>query len=261
MAKVNFKAKAISLPTDFKGFTEQAPFTAKDQKAPNAAAMFMAPSTLNYHVDTSDTVGKGVEDLIDACAGAIGDGMSQWQSAAKFVGVLINGPVGMAFPGTLVAPPMMSGAALFGLASAKAAGKQPMFFKYLQSITMAIGNAFTVWQTGYMATLLFPGGSVCSVTMVPSPNVPMPIIAGASPGDVMMSAPALKGMMLALHGLPGNHALDIFDAFSQAFATLFTAWKGSTMITNVLGAGGAAPPPPAPPAPVVAAVGNGGMLP
>jgi hypothetical protein len=60
--------------------------------------------------------------------------------------------------------------------------------------------------------------------------------------------------------MPGNHTLDIFDAVAQAFSMLFTTWKASTMITNVMGAGGVAPPPPAPPAPVVMAVGNGGML-
>ena len=259
LAKTNFKAKAIQLPSGFKGFTDQAPFTTADQKAPDPMDLFMPPSTLNYHVDTSRVVGRNVEDLIDACADAIGNGMSQWQSGAKFAGVIINGPVGMAIPGSLMAPPTMTGPVLFSMVNV--AGRQPSFIKYAQSITFAIGTAFQVWQTGYMAMLTFPGGSACSVTMVPSPSIPLPVVAGFSPGDAMMSAAALKGLMLANHGFPGNHALDIFDAFAQAFATLFLAWKGSTLITAVMGAGGVAPPPPAPPAPVVMAVGNMGSLP
>ncbi|NOZ02303.1 MAG: hypothetical protein GXP54_10500 [Deltaproteobacteria bacterium] len=259
MAKANFKAKAIRLPLDFKGFTDQAPFGAKDQKTPNAAAMFIPPSTLSYHVDTANVIGKNVEELIDACADAIGKGMSQWQAGAKFTGVLINGPVGMAIPGSLVAPPFMSGPMLFSMVDM--AGRQPTFIQYARSITFAIGMAFQVWQSGYMVMMTFPGGAVCSVTMPPSPNIPLPLAAGFSPGDAMMSAASLKGLMLANHGLPGNHAMDIFDAFAQAFATLFMTWKGSTMITAVIGAGGVAPPPPAPPAPVVMATGNMGSLP
>lgn len=259
LAKLNFKAKAIQLPMNFNGFTDQAPFTAKDQKAPDPATLFVPSSTLNYHVDTSDVIGGNVEELIDACSNAIGNGMTQWQSGAKFVGVMINGPVGMAMPGSLVAPPSMMGPMLFSQVSM--AGKQPEFIKYARSITFAIGTAFQVWQTGYMAILTFPGGSACSVTMVPSPSVPLPIIAGFSPGDAMMSAAALNGLMLANHGLPGYHAMAVFDAFAQAFSTLFMAWKGSTIITAVMGAGGVAPPPPLPPAPVVMAVGNMGPLP
>lgn len=257
-AKMLFKAKAIRLPTNFSGLPPQAPFGAQDQKAPDPTALFMAASTLSYHVDTSKSISKNVEDLIDACSTAIGNAFSQFQSSAKFVGVLINGPVGTAFPGTLMAPPVMSGPMIF--AQVNVAGKQPTFIQYARSITFAIGTAFEAWRVGYMVTLPFPGGAVCSVTMPPSPNVPVPIAAGSSPGDAMMSAAALKGMMVANHGMLGNHALDIFDAMAQAFSMLFLQWKGTTMIANVMGAGGAAPPPPAPPAPVVAAIGNGGML-
>lgn len=258
LAKMNFKSKAIKLPMNFSGLPKDHPFTAKDQKAPDPAALFIAPSTLGLHVDTAKTISKDIEELIDVCCDAIGKGFQQWQSAAKFAGVMINGPVGLATPGSLVGPPMMSGSMLFAMANV--AGKRPTFIKYVKSITMAIGNAFQAWQSGYMVTLTFPGGAVCSCTMPPSPNIPVPVAAGASAGDAMMTAATLKGLMMANHGMPGNHTLDIFDAISQAMATLFTTWKASTMITNVIGAGGVAPPPPAPPAPVVMAVGNGGML-
>lgn len=259
MGKLNFKSKGITLPMQFGGFPPQAPFGAKDQAAPDPMALFLSATTLNLHVDTSKTIGKQFEELIDACSEGIGKAFSQWQSSAKFVGVLINGPVGMSLPGGLVGAPTMAGPAIMGMCNI--GGKQPEFIKYVKSITHAIGTAFTAWQTGYMVTLSFPGGAVCSVTMVPSPNIPVPIAAGSSPGDLMMSPAMLKGLMLANHGKPGNHTLDLFDAFAQAFSTAFTQWKATTMISNVLGAGGVAPPPPAPPGPVAVAVGNGGALP
>lgn len=257
-AKMMFKAKSIRLPTNFQGLPPQAPFGPQDQKVPDPNALFMAASTLSYHVDTAKAISKDVEDLIDACSEAIGNAFAQFQSSAKFAGVLINGPVGTAFPGTLVAPPVMSGPAIFSRVNL--AGRQPMFIQYARSITFAIGTAFETWRSGYLVTLLFPGGSLCSVTMPPSPNVPVPVAAGASPGDALMTPQALKGMMVANHGILGNHALEIFDAMAQAFALLFQQWKAATLITNVIGSGGVAPPPPAPPAPVVAAIGNGGTL-
>lgn len=257
-AKMLFKAKAIRLPLDFHGLPEQAPFGAKDQKTPNPNDLFIPASTLKYHVDTAHAISQDVESLIDACANAIGNAFAQWQAGAKFAGVLINGPVGMAFPGTLVGPPSMTGPMIFS--QVNVAGKKPSFIQHARSITMAIGTAFEAWRLGYTVTLPFPGGALCSVTMPPSPNVPVPVAAGSSPGDAMMAPGALKGLMVANHGPLGNHTLDIFDAMAQAFSMLFMQWKASTMITNVIGAGGVAPPPPSPPAPVVAATGNGGVL-
>ena len=220
MAKMNFKANAILLPEQFQGFTDQAPFGPKDQKVPDAAALFVAASTLNYHVDTAKTIGKGVEDLFDVCADTIAKGNQNWMSTAKFVGVLINGPVGLVLPGNLVAGPFMSGPML--LATANVAGKQPMFIKYVQSITGAIGTAFMGWQMGVMGTLVFPGGAACSVTMPPSPSIPVPLAALPSPaGEVMMSPGVLFGLMMAMHGVPGNHTIKIFQAFAQGFLVDF----------------------------------------
>lgn len=258
LAKQLFKAKGIVLPQNFTGFPPQAPFTAADQRVPDPNALFVAASTNKYHVDTQKTISKNVEELIDACADAVGKTFQQWQSSAKFVNVLINGPVGMAMPSSLI-PPTFTGATCF--ANCNVAGKAPSFVQHAKAITMAIGTAFQAWQSGYMITLTFPGGALCSVTMPPSPNIPMPVAAGMSPGDALMSAQSLKGLMLANHGgPPGNHTVDIYDAFSQAFSMLFMQWKASSMITNIMGAGGVAPPPPAPPAPVVMALGNGGMI-
>jgi len=258
LAKQLFRSKGIRLPTNFSGLPPQAPFGPKDQVAPDPTALFVAPSTLSYHVNTAKTIGKDIEDLIDACARAIARAFSQWQSSAKFAGIIINGPTGNGLPGCLVGPPVMTGSSIFSMVNT--AGRQAMFVKYCRSITMAVGTAFETWRLGYMVTLVFPGGAVCSATMPPSPNIPVPVASGSSTGDAMTNASALKGLMLAQHGTVGNHTLDIFDAFAQAFSMVFVKWKASTMITNVIGAGGVAPVPPAPPGPVAAAIGSGGAL-
>lgn len=257
LAKQFFKANAIVLPERFAGFGPQAPFTGKDQKAPDPAALFQAASTLSYHVDTQKTISKDVEDLIDAVCQGVGKAFRTWQSSAKLVNVLINGPVGMGLPSCLVGPPL-SGPVL--MAQVNVAGRQPTFIRYVQSITGALGTSLTAWQVGFMVQLPYPSAAVQSVTMVPAPNVPVPLAAGSSPGDAMLQAAPLKGLMLAMHGPPGNHALQIFDAVAQAFAVTFTTWKATTMIQQVMGAGGVAPPPPSPPGPVAMAIGVGGML-
>lgn len=259
-AKTLFKAKGITLPTEFSGLPPQAPFTADDQKTPDPGALFVSASTLKYHVDTASAISRHVSELIDVCSDAVGQGFAKWQAAAMFTGIIINGPLGMGPPGCLVGPPAMTGPALFALAGPRLAGRQPSFIRHVRSILFAIGSGFQAWQTGYTVTLTFPGGAVCSVTMPPSPNIPVPVASGASPGDAMMTKASLKGMMVANHGVLGNHTADIFDAVSESFANLFTTWKGSTMIANVIGAGGAAPPPPSPPGPVAGAIGMGGRL-
>jgi len=258
MAKQLFKANAVMLPANFAGFGPQAPFGSKDQKSMNPAALFLSASTLSYHVDTQRVISKGVEELIDAVCDGIGQAFGNFQSSAKFVGILINGPVGMALPGALLAAPTMMGPALLGRVNV--AGKQPTFIKYAQSITFAIGTAFTVWQTGFACVLTYPSAAACVATMIPAPNIPLPVAAGFSPGDAMLTPGTLMGLMLANHGMPGAHTLQVFDAMAKAFCTQFMQWKGTTMIQNVMGMGGVAPVPPVPPAPVVMATGMVGML-
>jgi hypothetical protein len=72
----------------------------------------------------------------------------------------------------------------------------------------------------------------------PTPNVPLPLITFSSPGEAALSAGALKGMMTAFLADPkANHALDLFDALSKAFNTIFQTFKATTMVQNVLGMG------------------------
>ena len=261
LAKNLFRAKGIILPTDFKGLPPQAPFGAKDQIMPSpewGTWLFKPASTLKYHVNTAKTISKGFEDFIDRVMEGIARAFAQWQSAAMFTGVIINGGIGTALPGNLISAVPLTGPFIFS--QINTAGKQPMFIKHAMSVANAIGTAFTAWQTGYSVTLTFPGGMVCSVTMPPSPNIPVPVAAGASIGDPLMTKGSLYGLMMANHGLPGNHTSELFDSIAGAFSTVFMQWKATTMITNVIGAGGVAPPPPSPPGPVAMAIGNGGKL-
>jgi hypothetical protein len=203
-------------------------------------------------------ISDGFDDFISNVSAGVAKAFAQWQSGAMFTGVIINAGTGIAMPGSLVGPPAMSGPMIFS--QINVAGKNPSYIQHALSVANAIGTAFTAWQTGYTVNLMFPGGMVCSVTMPPSPNIPVPVVAGTSIGDPMMTKGSLYGLMLANHGLPGNHTKELFDSIAGAFSMLFTQWKASTMISNVIGAGGVAPPPPSPPGPVAMAIGNGGKL-
>ena len=76
----------------------------------------------------------------------------------------------------------------------------------------------------------------------------------------MMQASSLKALMASQVAPPGPHDDELFDSIAQAFAQVFMTWKGTSMISNIMGVGGVAPPPPAPPGPVAGAVGNGGAV-
>lgn len=260
-AKNLFRSKGIKLPLNYKGLPKQAPFDQSDQNYPSpewATWLFKPSSTLKYHVNSAKTISKGFDEFITNVCDGIGKAFGQWQSGAMFANVLINAGAGIATPGSLVAPPMMSGPMVFS--QINVVGKQPDFIRHAMSVANAIGSAFQAWQTGYFLNLMFPGGMVCSTTMIPSPNIPVPVVAGSSVGDPMMTKGSLYGLMLSNHGMAGNHTNEVFDSIAGAFAMMFTQWKATTMVSNIIGAGGVAPPPPSPPGPVAMALGNGGKL-
>lgn len=260
-AKNLLRSKNIKLPLNYKGLPDQAPFDQSDQNYPSpewATWLFKPSSTLKYHVNTAKMISKGFDEFITNVCDGIGKAFAQWQSGAMFTNVIINASFGIAVPGSMVAPPAMTGPMIFS--QINVAGKQPSFIRHAMSVANAIGTAFQAWQTGYFATLTFPGGVLCSVSMVPSPNIPIPVAAGTSIGDPMMTKGSLYGLMLGNHGMPGNHTQAVYDAIAGAFSMLFTQWKATTTISNIMGAGGVAPPPPAPPGPVALALGNGGKL-
>jgi hypothetical protein len=260
IAKSLFKAKAISIPPSWDPSLQDLYNMKKGEFAPGVpkpTAIFAFPSVNKIALDACNTISDGFEGFIDDAASAICGCWSTWQSSVKFVGVIINAGVGMLNPGGLIGGGNMAGPMIL----AKFAQKGPNYVKYANAVANAIGTAWTTWELGYSNLAIpFPGGMACSSTMPPSPNTPVPLASGVSPGDSMMQADTLKGAMIGNLGGPGEHSEALFDCIAQAFAQTFMTWKGTSMITQIMGSGGVAPPPPAPPGPVAGAVGSGGSL-
>jgi hypothetical protein len=181
---------------------------------------------------------------------AISDAVDKWMKMTMITTVLINGPVGMLLPGGVVGPPLMP------FILAKAPKKTPMETKYSMAIANALSQQWQIWQMGLMGTLMYPSFAFFPGPLTPpTPNIPLPLIALSSPGEAALSAEALKGMMTAFLADPeANHAIDLFDALSKAFNTLFQTFKASTLVQNVLGMGPVPTfaPPFVPGGPVVA---------
>ncbi|WP_428263478.1 hypothetical protein [Haliangium sp.] len=270
LVKLNFMTKGVMLPTSFSPselVTSKPgdPLLQIGNLASLATNLYKSPSPLAIHVQTATVVGKKLEAFIDAVSRGICQGWNMTTMSIKFFGVIINGPVGMLMPGGMVAaspmnPMVMAGLSLpFGVANpAKELMNVASGQKYAKSIYTAIAQGFNAWVSGYTNSAIpFPGGAAAVGTMPPSPNVPVPLAGGSSPGEAMLSASALSSSMLSVHGPPGLHTLAIFDAFAKTFNTIFTVWKASNMIMNVIGVGGVAPPTGGP---VAGALGNGGMV-
>jgi hypothetical protein len=261
LTKALFQAKMISVPEKWDGSLEDK-FNMKlpefQPGTPRPTNIFTPPSINKIAVDACNSVSEQFERFIDDVSSAICTGWESWQGTATFAGVIINAGVGILSPGGLIGGPQMSGPLV--LADVEGTTK-PGYLQHAQAVVSAIGEAWMEWATGYSNPALpFPGGMVASATMVPSPNVPMPIATGASAGDALLQPAPLKASMLTQYGPPGQHTDALFDAFSQAFCQVFQVWKGTSMISNVVGSGGVAPPPPSPPGPVAGAIGAGGAI-
>jgi len=237
LAKLNLKANAIGLPVQWQtpaGNQYPDAFAlAELATPPDAASVFLAKSTNKYHVDTQKTVGKGFADFIDGICGAICSGIDQWMKLTSVAGMIINGPVGVVAPGNVIGPP------LFPLIFASAPKSTPQLLKYSKAVGQAFGTAWQTWQSGLTGQLMYPPfAAIPSPMAPPMPNVPMPLIAFASPGEAMLSPSTLKGAMIANLGDPDAlHHKELFDAISQAFAVVFPIFKATTMVQNVMGTG------------------------
>ena len=254
-----------------------------------------SPSTTKIEADALVEVNDAIYNMLKDMCDAIAQAWQNWQNSAQLAGVLINGPVGQGMPGCLVGfgmdknmilMPLMAkmnsapnvleakktkqdsvnapSSSTKGIPGSTRMSSDFDFMKaHFEAVADSIALSWIMWQGGYMVTLPYPTGAVCSTTMPPAPNTPVPVAAGTSPGDTTMTDQMLKMQMNAMYKSPERHA-KITDAFfnsiSSAIAQTFAQWKGSTQITNVMGAGGVAPPPPAPPGPVAGAVGIGGKL-
>ena len=88
----------------------------------------------------------------------------------------------------------------------------------------------------------------------------MPLITFSSPGEASLAAGSLKSKMESnLGDSKALHAADLFDAISKAFFPVFTIFKSSTLVQNVLGTGPVPTfsPPFVPVGPVIGGTGTG----
>jgi hypothetical protein len=225
------------------------------------ANLLKAPGTDKITVESTDEISKAVEEFVDEMCKGICTSWSNWQNAAMFTTGIINAVSCQITPGSLTSPPLM-GTALI-MANTNSAGKPAQFIPYVKAIATAIDTAWNTWQAGYMVTIMFPPtfAAFPGPMHPPTPNIPMPLVAGSSAGDAMMKKNTLSGLMLAnLSGVQFNEITQmIFDKFAEGFCMTFDLWKATTMISNVMGTGPV--PSFAPPFAPVGPVAGGSIIP
>jgi hypothetical protein len=145
---------------------------------------------------------------------------------------------------------------------ATAPKSKPQEVKYSNAIANAFGMLWQPWHMGLSGMLMYPPTFAACPSPVhpPTPNIPLPLIALASPGEAGLSSMTLKSTMEANLGDPtALHASDLFDAIAKAFNVVFQIFKVSTSVQNVLGVGPVPTfaPPFVPVGPVIAGVGTG----
>ena len=237
LAKMNFISKNIKLPQEWEQPGDQYPdaFDPSEKSvAPNTPMNLFREATLNkYHVDTAKDIGDKFDQYIEGICGAICDAIDKWMKLTMIAGAIINGPVGMLFPGNVNGPPLMP------LILSNAPKSTPQEIKYSNAIASAFGTLWQPWHLGLMGTLQYPPFAAFPGPVAPPmPNIPIPLIAFSSPGESGLSANALKSMMdVNLADPNALHASDLFDAIAKAFNTVFQIFKASTIVQNVLGTG------------------------
>lgn len=232
---------------------------------PKPTNLFQPASMKKIQVDSANDISDKYIAFIDNVCKGICTTWSNWQNSAMVNNVIINAAIGILPPGGLLGMNMMSDSMIkMNIDLFSGDNKEQIYVDYAEAIAKAIAQAWGAWEKGYTNTAIpFPGGAVCSTTMPPSPNVPIPVITGVSPGDALMVPATMKGLMIGF--ISGKGTIDkytdaLFDAFANAFNIVFMTWKGTSMISNIMGSGGVAPPPPSPPGPVAGAMGMNGKI-
>ena len=203
LAKAQYTAKAVSLPPSWdSGLEDQV--NAKTPEfgpgVPKPTNIFVPPSPKKIAVDAANAISDGFNGFIDDVAAAVCGAWANWQSAVKFVGVMINGPIGILPPAGMVGGGMMATPMIMAQFNRKSAN----YTLYGSAVAFAVGQAWTAWELGYTNPAIpFPGGAAASTTMPPSPNTPVPLASGVSPGDAMMQASSLKALMASQVAPPG----------------------------------------------------------
>jgi hypothetical protein len=232
-------------------------FTPEERSVPPGNTPLVMPATPNkYHVDTQKTLNKAFSDFIDDACKAICKAWDEWQMAATMAGVIINGPT--ATVGNIVGPPWMP------TILREMKKDTAMQIKFAKTIATVFSNAWmqfvpTIKISGFPA---YPAFAVMASPVAPPvPNVPIPLASCASV-PVPLSKMMLKQQLVLQLADPTEpwHGY-VFEAIADGFEKTFNIWKGSTMLTNILGTGPVPTfaPPVVPAGPVV--MGTGTMPP
>jgi hypothetical protein len=229
----------------------QASFVA--QEAKNCLSSALIPALRD------EATRKKLETYLSGVSNAICNGWRVFQSQARLVGVVINGPA--ASMGKMVAPPI----------APLVLSQSPGGFTEFNN---AIVNAFSAGMAAWMASVSVPGlpwyPSFSFLPMPvapPTPNVPTVLMALAM-DRMPMSKSALKaGMARGLSSATRTEvlALAVMDAMASSLDRVFTQWLTMTQVTAVLGTGPVPTfaPPYVPGGPVVGGTGNmapGGLI-
>ncbi len=270
LVKLNFMSKFVMIPTSFDPsalcmFNPGDPRFEIGDLAALAMSLVKCPSPFKIHVDTAIKIGMQYEAFIDDTSRGIVLAWLLGSLTTKFFNVMINGPIGILSPGGMMAGPTWNGMIMTVLGIPW--GVRPTLdnvlsiiggFKLAKAICQGICDGYMAWSKGYSHQLLvFPTGAASVGSMIPCPNIPIPLIVGASTAENMVSANTLKGLMMGNAGA-GNHVEAMCDSFAKAFQVMFLLWKATNLIMLVIGAGGGAPAPF--PGPVAGAIGSGGLI-
>lgn len=228
--------------------------------APGMPPLFQAASMNKYHTDTQKMHIAKVGGFIDGISAAICSAWGKWQSAATMAGVMIAGPI--ASLGALVGPPLTP------LIMAEAPKASPQELKYSNVIATVIGTA---WLS-FTATVKVPGlpwypafTMFAGPIAPPMPNVPTPFGA-LTQVPVSISCNAMKAQMIGQLADPqAPFSKELFESICDAFEKTYNLWKGTCLVTNVLGTGPIPTfaPPVVPGGPVVGGTGTmspGGLV-
>lgn len=247
--KARFRAEGIRIPTGGAP-PPQGWWPGRRTRPVPPGLMFRPKSNLEQHVLAAEVVSAGFERFVDDVCRAIAACWNAWKASATLTGVTINTGLGLLPPGGLRAGPSMTGPVL--RRAMRLSGAPGSYHRYAWAVTEALSRAFATWARGYThATIPFP---TLIAPMVPQPNVPIPVAAGRSGGEALMTAGALGRSMASVLG-GGNHSGALFRSIAGALASTFTSWTSSTQIVLVLGSGGVPGPTG-----VIGGIGVGGKL-
>jgi hypothetical protein len=209
----------------------------KSNGSPNFSRIMVPPTDIKLHCSSSNHIADIIEAYVKGICGAIADAWGMWMSSSAVGPVMFTGPVGMMTPGSVKGPPLQGLILACGAPMSK-----PAEIKYTKAIAAAVSTAWQTYHMGLTGTLDYPPlACFPSPAIVCIPNVPKPVAAFASPGEMMLSGATLSASMMGQYGDPNAaYAQDIFDSVADSVYNMLQTWKASTMINNVL-ANGAVP--------------------